>query len=107
MWIETLQHLAKGEKLHRYYALRHVSFEVPEGAILGIAGPNGAGKSTMLRVVAGIYPPDTGTVEVEGKISSLLALGTGFNTLLSGVENIRLGGLLAGVPKSKIPEMVE
>ena len=106
-WIETLRHVAKGEKLHRYFALRQVSFEVPQGEILGVVGPNGAGKSTLLRVIAGIYPPDDGIVFTDGKISSLLALGTGFNNSLSGAENVRLSGLLAGVPNSKIPEMIE
>ncbi|MFI5013590.1 MAG: ABC transporter ATP-binding protein [Hyphomicrobiales bacterium] len=106
-WIETLRHVARGEKLHRYYALRQVSFEVPQGEILGVVGPNGAGKSTLLRVIAGIYPPDSGDIVTEGKISSLLALGTGFNNSLSGADNVRLAGLLAGVPKSKIPEMID
>jgi ABC-type polysaccharide/polyol phosphate transport system ATPase subunit len=106
-WIETLRHVARGEKLHRYYALKQVSFEVPRGEILGVVGPNGAGKSTLLRVIAGIYPPDDGIVVTDGKISSLLALGTGFNNSLSGAENVRLSGLLAGVSRNKIPEMIE
>ncbi len=106
-WIETLRHVAKGEKLHRYYALKQVSFEVPRGEILGVVGPNGAGKSTLLRVIAGIYPPDDGIVVTDGKISSLLALGTGFNNSLSGAENVRLAGLLAGVPPNRIPEMID
>jgi ABC-type polysaccharide/polyol phosphate transport system ATPase subunit len=106
-WIETLRHVARGEKLHRYYALKQVSFEIPQGEILGVVGPNGAGKSTLLRVIAGIYPPDDGIVVTDGKISSLLALGTGFNNALSGTENVQLAGLLAGVPRSKIPTMVE
>lgn len=78
-------------------ALRDVSFTVPSGTVLGIIGANGAGKSTLLRAIAGILPPSTGRIVVRGEISTLLALGLGFNKALSGRENIALGGFAAGL----------
>src|SRR5215471_15263812 len=106
-WIEILRHLASGQELHRFWALRNICFEVPERSVMGIVGPNGAGKSTLLRVIAGIYPPDEGTVFADGKISTLLALGTGFNSLLSAVENVELAALVHGIERSRIPMMIE
>ena len=61
-----------------------MSFEVPHGTVLGIVGVNGAGKSTLMRTMAGILPPTQGRVEVHGRVSTLLALGVGFNGELSG-----------------------
>lgn len=78
-------------------ALDDVSFTVPSGSVLGIIGANGAGKSTLLRAIAGIVPPSTGRIVVRGEISTLLALGIGFNKALSGRENIALGGFAAGL----------
>ncbi len=83
-------------------ALKGVSFEVPQGAVLGVIGANGAGKSTLLRTIAGILPPDTGRVEVRGKVTTLLALGVGFNGNLSGRENVVLGGMAAGLDRADI-----
>ena len=60
-------------------ALRGVSFEVTQGTVMGIVGPNGAGKSTLMRAIAGILPPTSGMIEVHGRVSTLLALGVGFN----------------------------
>lgn len=78
-------------------ALNDVSFTVPSGTVLGIIGANGAGKSTLLRAIAGILPPSTGRIVVRGEISTLLALGIGFNKALSGRENVALGGFAAGL----------
>jgi len=83
-------------------ALKGVSFEVPQGAVLGVIGANGAGKSTLLRTIAGILPPDSGRVEVRGKVTTLLALGVGFNGNLSGRENVVLGGMAAGLDRDDI-----
>ena len=85
-------------------AVRGVTFDVPRGSVLGIIGPNGAGKSTLLRGIAGILPPEHGRVEVAGQVSTLLALGLGFNPTLSGRENIQVGGLAAGLTKEEIRE---
>ncbi len=86
------------------HALRNISFEVPEGTALGIIGSNGAGKSTLIRTLGGILPPTSGRVEVQGRISALLALGVGFNPNLSGTENVMLGGLAAGLSRKQIHE---
>ncbi|WP_217698364.1 ABC transporter ATP-binding protein [Streptacidiphilus griseoplanus] len=83
-------------------ALRGVSIEVAHGSVLGVVGANGAGKSTLMRAVAGILPPSSGEIEVHGRISTLLALGVGFNGNLSGRENVVLGGLAAGLSRRQI-----
>jgi ABC-type polysaccharide/polyol phosphate transport system ATPase subunit len=94
-----------------FWALRGVSFEVSHGESLGVIGPNGAGKSTLLQVLAGIITPSEGDVAVEGKISSLLTLGAGFDQELSGVDNIRLAGAFMGLDHKviveKLPQIVE
>ena len=78
-------------------AVKHVSMDVPHGTVLGILGANGAGKSTLMRAMAGILPPTEGRIIVNGRVSTLLALGVGFNPMLSGRENVILGGLAAGL----------
>ena len=83
-------------------ALRDVSFAVPHGTVLGVVGMNGAGKSTLMRTIAGILPPTHGRVEVNGRVSTLLALGVGFNGRLTGRENVVLGGLAAGFTRDEI-----
>jgi ABC-type polysaccharide/polyol phosphate transport system ATPase subunit len=101
----TLMRLGRRERVMREVeALKSVSFDVPHGQVLGIVGVNGAGKSTLMRTVAGILPPTVGRVEVEGRVSTLLALGVGFNKKLTGRENVILGGLAAGLPKDALQE---
>ena len=77
-----------------FHAVRNVSFEVPEGQILGITGKNGSGKSTMLRAIAGIFSADSGEIDLHGHTISLLSIGVGFKNELSGRENIILSGML-------------
>jgi ABC-type polysaccharide/polyol phosphate transport system ATPase subunit len=89
-------------RIREIRAVQDVSFEVPHGRVLGIVGVNGAGKSTLMRTVAGILPPTTGRVEVEGRVSTLLALGVGFNADLSGRDNVVLGGLAAGLRRNQL-----
>jgi ABC-type polysaccharide/polyol phosphate transport system ATPase subunit len=89
-------------RIREIRAVQDVSFEVPHGRVLGIVGVNGAGKSTLMRTVAGILPPTSGRVEVEGRVSTLLALGVGFNADLSGRENVVLGGLAAGLRRDQL-----
>jgi lipopolysaccharide transport system ATP-binding protein len=95
----------------KFAALKGVSFEVARGETFGIIGKNGSGKSTMLGLIAGVIRPDRGSVEVSGKISSLLELGAGFHPDLSGIENIILNGILMGHTKDqmlkKIDEIIE
>ena len=83
-------------------AVKNVSFEVPRGSVLGVVGANGAGKSTLVRSIAGILPPTSGRVEVNGRVSTLLALGVGFNRKLTGRENVTLGGLAAGWTREEL-----
>jgi ABC-type polysaccharide/polyol phosphate transport system ATPase subunit len=101
----TVLKLGRREKVIREVkALRNVSFEVPEGQVLGVVGANGAGKSTLMRTVAGILPPNSGRVEVHGRVSTLLALGVGFNRKMTGRQNVVLGGLAAGLSREQLAE---
>ena len=90
-----------------FWALRHVSFTVKHGETIGIIGRNGSGKSTLLRVVAGIYPPDEGKVSVDGEVSTLFGLGTGFNADLSGRDNVYLDGIMMGLTKNQIDGIID
>ena len=99
----TLLRLGRSERVIREIeAVKHVSFEVPRGSVLGVLGANGAGKSTLVRAMAGILPPTAGRVEVEGRVSTLLALGVGFNKNLTGRDNVTLGGLAAGLSREQL-----
>lgn len=98
----------RGERaVKEVQAVQDVSFEVPHGNSIGIIGANGAGKSTLMRMIAGILPPTTGRIQVNGRVSTLLALGVGFNAALSGRENVVLGGLAAGLSRKEIQERYE
>jgi teichoic acid transport system ATP-binding protein len=99
----TLEQLRKGEqRKRRIHAVKDMSFEVPHGTVLGIVGANGAGKSTLMRTIGGILPPTEGRVTVHGRVSTLLALGVGFNRKISGRENVLLGGLAAGFTRAQM-----
>jgi len=85
-----------------FNALRDVTLEVKKGTTLGIIGPNGAGKSTILKLLAGITKPSSGTVDINGKIGVLLELGAGFHPEFTGRENIYLNGSIMGMKRSDI-----
>ena len=85
-----------------FQALDDVSFEVPAGTTFGLIGENGSGKSTMLKCMAKILRPESGTISVDGKISALLELGAGFHPELSGKENIYLNGAILGLGSKDI-----
>jgi ABC-type polysaccharide/polyol phosphate transport system ATPase subunit len=105
---QALVRFGRGQRaVKEVEAIKNVSFEVRNGTSMGIIGSNGAGKSTLMRAMAGILPPTSGSIEVWGRASTLLALGVGFNQSLSGRENIILGGLAAGLSRREVEERAD
>jgi ABC-2 type transport system ATP-binding protein len=94
----------KVKKSHEFWALQDVNLDIEPGTTLGIVGRNGAGKSTLLSIIAGVLRPSTGEVEVQGRISAIFGIGTGFNPLFTGRENAMLSGLLLGIEHDEMLE---
>jgi lipopolysaccharide transport system ATP-binding protein len=88
-------------------ALNNITLDLKDGDRLGVMGPNGAGKSTLLRTLAGVYHPTTGSIEVKGRISSLIDINLGMDHEATGYENIRMRGIMMGVSLKKIKTMEE
>ena len=93
------------------WALKNINFSVEKGEVIGIIGKNGAGKSTLLKILSNIAPPTTGSIKMNGRVASLLEVGTGFHPELTGRENIFLNGAVLGMNKaeisSKLQEIIE
>src|SRR5688572_30899554 len=89
-------HLRKSE----FWALNKVSFLIERGQSVGLIGSNGAGKSTLLRIISGLIKPDSGVVRIKGKVAPLIALGAGFNPILTGRENIFVNMAILGLTKN-------
>lgn len=90
-----------------FWALHDVSFDVGPGEGLALVGPNGAGKSTMLKLLTGIIRPDTGEIRIRGKVASLIELGTGFNPVLTGRENIYINAAVLGFDQAHVDRLID
>ena len=100
---QSLDELRKDE----FWALKDISFELRRGECLGLLGRNGAGKTTLLKLLSGLIKPDQGTVRLKGRIGGLIALGAGFNAILSGRENIRINGSILGYSRDEIEDKMQ
>lgn len=90
-----------------FWAVDNISFELKKGESLGIIGPNGSGKTTLLKMINGIFWPDQGKISVRGKVGSLIEVGAGFHPLLTGRENIYIGGAILGLTKQEIDSQLQ
>lgn len=92
----AIQLLKRQVRFEKLWALKDVSFTVGSGEVLGVVGPNGAGKSTLMKMLARVLPPTEGRIVVHGSVAPMIELGAGFNTELTGFENIVMYGTLLG-----------
>jgi lipopolysaccharide transport system ATP-binding protein len=94
--------LQKNADCQEFWALRDVSFSVEPGEVMGIVGRNGSGKSTLLKILSRITEPTSGYADIDGRVGSLLEVGTGFHPQLTGRENIYLNGAILGMTQSEV-----
>ena len=100
--IRSLSKLSDAKDPTIFHALSNINFDVKEGEILGIIGKNGAGKSTLLKILSKITEPSTGNIKINGRVSSLLEVGTGFHPELTGRDNVYMNGTILGMTKREI-----
>ena len=104
-------HCSDQLRTDEFWALDNVSLEVARGECLGLIGRNGAGKTTLLKMLNGLIKPDTGRIELAGRVGALISLGAGFNPILTGRENVYVNGSVLGLTKTeidrKLPEIVD
>ncbi len=101
----TLIHLRGARRFKNQEALKNINIEVKKGEFYGIIGRNGSGKSTLLKLLAGIYYPSAGSVEINGNLTPFIELGVGFNPELTGRENVYLNGALLGFSRKEMQDM--
>lgn len=101
-WVFTGSGFSKEKK-----AIKNLSFSVDRGDVVGIIGKNGSGKSTLMQIVAGITYPTSGSIEINGKVGALINLSAGFNPDYTGRENIYYKGMLLGISKTQLDEIIE
>lgn len=104
------QHLISfggGRKTKKFTALKNISFEIKKGEFFGIVGRNGSGKSTLLKMLAGIYQPTKGKININGKLTPFIELGIGFNPELTGKENVFLNGAILGLTEKQVIDLYD
>jgi len=108
-FLEKLSDTLKGKKEDKIQinALKNINLQVEKGEVLGIIGDNGSGKSTLLKIISGITQPSKGSIKVNGRVASILEIGTGFHPELTGKENIYFGGSLLGLSKEEIDKVYD
>lgn len=100
-------HIFGPRKFTKYQALKDINFDIKKGEFFGIIGKNGSGKSTLLKMIANIYQPTSGEINMNGSLSPFIELGVGFNTELTGRENVFLSGTILGLTKKKIESLYD
>ncbi|GIV08194.1 MAG: hypothetical protein KatS3mg019_0285 [Fimbriimonadales bacterium] len=95
------------KRVERLVALQNINFAIQQGETVGLIGQNGSGKSTLLGIIARVYRPTAGIVEIHGRVAPLLELGAGFHPDLTGIENIYFNGVILGLTRQQVAQRIE